>query len=352
MSSIRLGLVGCNGYTGLEVARQIASHPSVQLVAATGRADAGRKLGHVHPSLLGRSAAADLNVESFHAPSLAHRCDVVMTCLPHGAAAATVKQLVDAGTRVIDFSADFRLADRDTYEAHYGGPHPWPQRLGVVPYGLPEFYAAKIATADLVANPGCYPTSALLPIVPLIAEGQIEPTDIIIDAKSGITGAGRSAKVATLYAELNEATSAYAVGTHRHRPEIEELTQRITGTSVRVIFTPHLIPMDRGMLATIYVRPVNTNAAGLRRTLQNRYADEPFVHVVDTPPSTKSIAGTNHVHISVDDSGDRAVIICVIDNLGKGASTAAIQNLNVMFALDPATGLSVEQASSLSRTLP
>lgn len=341
VETIRLGLVGCNGYTGLEVARQIAAHPRVRLVAAAGRADAGRTLGAVHPSLIGRTAAAQLTVESFHAPSLAHRCDVVMTCLPHGAAAQSVRSLVEAGTRVIDFSADFRLADRETYEAFYGGPHPWPERLGTVPYGMPEFFAKKIATADLVANPGCYPTSSLLPLVPLIAAGQINPTDIIIDAKSGITGAGRSAKLNTLFAELNESTSAYGVGTHRHRPEIEELAERMTGTPTRVIFTPHLIPMDRGMLATIYVRPIGVNADGLRQTLADVYADQPFVHVVDTMPTTKSVAGTNHVQIAVAGSGDRVVIVCVIDNLGKGASTAAIQNLNVMFGLDPAAGLNV-----------
>ncbi|TWU05837.1 N-acetyl-gamma-glutamyl-phosphate reductase [Stieleria varia] len=338
--SIAVGLVGATGYTGLEVARLLASHPTAKIVAATARADAGTSIASVHPSLAG---VLDLTLQELDAESLAKRCDVVMCCLPHGASAETVHDLIKAGTRVIDFSADFRLSSRDLYESWYKVVHPWPDRIGKTAYGMPEFFAKEIADADLVANPGCYPTSAILPLAPLVQSGLIDTGDIIVDSKSGVSGAGRSAKIGTLYCETNESISAYSVGSHRHQPEIEDLVHRIAGTSVRVVFTPHLTPMDRGILSTIYVRPTSgdakTSAEQVMRTWRERYAGCPFITPVDHLPATKHVAGTNRVQMTVRASGDRLVLVCAIDNLAKGASGAAIQNMNVMFSLDETTGL-------------
>ena len=341
---IRVGIIGATGYTALEVARLLQSHPEAELVAVTSRADAGKPLAEIHPSLAGR---CDVAIESFDAESIAGRCDVVMCCLPHGASAETVHQLVGAGARVIDFSADFRLSSLEVYEKWYGVKHPWPERIGNVVYGMPEFFASEIADADVVANPGCYPTSAILPLAPLVKAGLIECDDIIIDSKSGVSGAGRSAKVATLYCETNESIAAYAVGTHRHGPEIDDLVHRIAGANVSTIFTPHLTPMDRGILSTIYVRPQSslkpTSSGDVPGKIMDcwraAYADQPFVTAVDHLPSTKHVAGTNYVQMTVRASGDRLVLICAIDNLAKGASGAAIQNMNVMFGLGQSVGL-------------
>ena len=263
-----------------------------------------------------------------------------MCCLPHGASAETVRQLAGAGTRVIDFSADFRLSSLEVYESWYQVKHPWPEMFGQVVYGMPEFFAESIRSADIVANPGCYPTSAILPLAPLLKAGLIAATDLIVDSKSGVSGAGRSAKVATLYCETNESIAAYAVGSHRHGPEIDDLVQRISGTAVQVTFTPHVTPMDRGILSTIYAKATSPDAIDeIMETLRSAYADCPFVNVVDHLPSTKHVAGTNFVQMTARESGGHIVLVCAIDNLAKGASGAAIQNMNVMFDVDQRTGL-------------
>ncbi|MEO1616419.1 MAG: N-acetyl-gamma-glutamyl-phosphate reductase [Planctomycetota bacterium] len=338
--SISVALIGATGYTGLEVARWLLRHPEAQLTLATARADAGKCISEVHPSLAGRLA---ITLEELDALSVAQRCDVALCCLPHAASAETVKALSAAGTRVIDFSADFRLSSLDVYEKWYGVQHPWPERVGKTVYGLPEFFADQIREADIVANPGCYPTSAILPLTPLIKDGLIESSDIIIDSKSGVSGAGRSAKVATLYCETNESIAAYAVGQHRHQPEIEDLVHRISGKDTEVIFTPHLTPMTRGILSTLYVRPVDdspeTVAKRVRDCWDTHYASHPFVSAVDHLPATGHVAGSNSVQMAVRPAGDRLILLCAIDNLVKGASGAAIQNLNVMHGLAPTTGL-------------
>ncbi|MEM0926073.1 MAG: N-acetyl-gamma-glutamyl-phosphate reductase, partial [Planctomycetota bacterium] len=245
--SISVALIGATGYTGLEVARCLLRHPEAQLNVATARADAGRCLSEVHPSLAGRLA---LQLTELDPEAIAKQCDVALCCLPHAASAETVKALCEAGIRVIDFSADFRLSSLETYERWYGVSHPWPERVGATVYGLPEFFADEIRDAQVVANPGCYPTSAILPLAPLVREGLIETDDIIVDSKSGVSGAGRSPKVATLYCETNESIAAYAVAQHRHQPEIEDLVARISGSEIDVLFTPHLTPMTRGILST------------------------------------------------------------------------------------------------------
>jgi len=339
--SLSVALVGTTGYTGLEVARLLLGHPQADLVVATARAEAGKSIAEVHPSLVGR---LELPLEELDPEAIARRCDVAMCCLPHGASAETVKQLCGAGVRVIDFSADFRLSSLRTYQHWYGVDHPWPERVGKTVYGMPEFFADEIADADLVANPGCYPTSAILPLAPLIRAGLIEANDIIVDSKSGVSGAGRSPKVMTLYCEANESIAAYAVGSHRHQPEIEDLLQRIGGHKTGVLFTPHLTPMNRGILSTIYVRPANGSAeesvARVMQCWRDCYAKNAFIKPVEHLPATAHVAGTNYVQMAVRRAGDRLVLLSAIDNLTKGASGAAVQNMNVMFGMDQSMGLS------------
>lgn len=339
--TVRVGIIGATGYTALETLQILLRHPEAEVTVATSRSEAGQQIGVVHPVLAGRMS---LGITDYDAGRIAQDCDLAMCCLPHGASAQTVRQLVEAGVRVIDFSADFRLSTVAAYTQHYGIEHPWPERVGNTVYGLPEWFGDKIASADLVANPGCYPTSAILPLGPLLAEGWIEPTDIIIDSKSGISGAGRTPKLNTLYCEAAESISAYAIGNHRHQPEIVDLLGRFSGVTSEVIFTPHLTPMDRGILSTIYVRPSAkaAGAGGLSRVAevwQRHYGGETFVHAVAHIPATKHVAFTNHVQMTARASGNRWVLVSAIDNLIKGASGAAVQNMNVMFGLDPRMGL-------------
>ena len=335
--TIRVGIVGATGYTALETARLLLNHPSAEIVAATSRADAGKPLCSVHPFLAGR---CDVELQTLDAAEIAKQCDVVMCCLPHGASAETVKQLVQHGTRVVDFSADFRLSSVEVYEHWYKVQHPWPERIGNTAYGVPEFFADEIRGADVVANPGCFPTSAILPLAPTVQAGLIESDDIVVDSKTGVSGAGRSLKLNTLYCESNESTAAYAPGAHRHQPEMEDLVNRITGIPIKVLFTPHLTPMDRGILSTIYVKRTNGSTANdVLNCWRDKYADSLFVHPVEHSPATKHVAGTNHVQMTARDAGDRLILICAIDNLTKGASGAAVQNMNVMFGIDQAAGL-------------
>ena len=335
MKKIRVGIVGATGYTALELTRLLLQHPQATVVAATSRSDAGKSLSEVHPSLAGR---CEIEVTNLDAAELAKQCDVVMCCLPHGASAETVRDLVQHGVRVIDFSADFRLSNLDVYEKWYGVKHPWPERFGTAVYGMPEFFADSIRDADIVANPGCYPTSAILPLAPLVSEGLIETEDIIIDSKSGVSGAGRSPKLGTLYCEVNESIAAYAVGAHRHQPEIDDLVQRVSGKPISSLFTPHLTPMDRGILSTLYVR-TERPARELIDCWNRTYSGSAFVRAVAHLPATKHVAGTNFVQMTARDAGPRVVLLCAIDNLAKGASGAAIQNMNVMFGLPEASGL-------------
>ena len=336
MKNIRVGIIGATGYTALEVARLLQSHSGATVVAATSRTHAGEALSAVHPSLSGR---CDVTIESFSPDRLAEQCDVAMCCLPHGASAETVQQLVQHGVRVIDFSADFRLSDVDVYHQWYDVQHPWPERVGATAYGIPEFFADDIRNADIVANPGCYSTSAILPLAPLLQAGLIETDDIIIDSKSGVSGAGRSAKLSTLYCETNETISAYAVGCHRHQPEIDDIVHRVSGKSIKSLFTPHLTPMDRGILSTIYVRPRSAGIEDIMACWQDRFADSAFIQPVTHLPATKHVAGTNYVQMTARAADSRAILVCAIDNLVKGASGAAIQNMNVMFGLEETTGL-------------
>ena len=335
---VRVAIVGASGYTALEAIEWLIDHPHVEIVAATSRQADGSMLADMHPSLLHRIR---LPVEDLSAQQIAQRCDVAMTCLPHGASAHIIMELLAAGCRVIDLSADYRLSTPELYQKWYGEAHPDPGRLGSTPYGLPELFADQLADAPLVANPGCYPTSAILPLSPLLKEGLISPKDIVVDSKSGVSGAGRTPKLGNLYCEVNESISAYSVGNHRHQPEIVDIVKRFSGIEPEIIFTPHLTPMERGILSTIYVHPVSgVTANQIRECLMSYYPLDGFVRVVSHLPATKYVARTNYVDISVRENGPRIILLSAIDNLVKGASGAAVQNLNHMFGFPASMGLS------------
>lgn len=326
---IRVAILGATGYTALEAIKILLRHPQAKIVLVTSRQEGRPAIASIHPSLTGR---LDLHVEDPPPAEIAQRADCVLSCLPHAASAEIAMKLLAAGTRVIDFSADYRLDDAASYQQWYEHTHPDPARLGKTVYGLPELFGEQIPKAQLVANPGCYPTSAILPLAPLLKANVIEPTDIVVDSKSGVSGAGRTPKLNTLYPECNESISAYSVGKHRHMPEIEQILGRATGKTIEVIFTPHLVPMDRGILTVCYARPVRSiSAEDVIATLREFYAGKPFVRVVDHLPATKDVSGTNYCHLTARVVRGRIVLVSVIDNLIKGASGAAVQNMNLMF---------------------
>ncbi|RMF40914.1 MAG: N-acetyl-gamma-glutamyl-phosphate reductase [Planctomycetota bacterium] len=334
---IRVGIMGATGYTAIEAIRILLRHPHVELMAATSRQAGGTALGDLHPQFNGRT---NLMVEDLTPQETAERCDLVLCCLPHAASAPIVTELLAHGARVIDLSADYRLSARELYEHWYGVSHPDPGRIGSVPYGLPELFHDQIAGAKLVANPGCYPTSAILPLAPLIKHQLIETDMIIVDAKSGVSGAGRSPKLTNLYSEVNESVAAYSVGAHRHQPEIVDVLERFTHHKPHIVFTPHLIPMDRGILSTIYVRPTDGASANqIRECLATFYSDQPFVRVVPHLPATKHVIHTNYCDIAVRESDGWIVLLSAIDNLVKGASGAAVQCMNIMNGWDQTTAL-------------
>jgi N-acetyl-gamma-glutamyl-phosphate reductase len=334
---IRVGIVGASGYTAIESIRWLLRHPNVAITAATSRQGDGSPISNMHPELEQR---LDLGVEDLSPKQIAERCDVAFCCLPHGASAHQCMELLDAGCKVIDLSADYRLGTPQLYQQWYGETHPDPSRLGSTPYGLPELFGSQLQNAKLVANPGCYPTSAILPLAPLLKEAIIEATGIVVDSKSGVSGAGRTPKLGNLYVECNESFSAYSVGNHRHQPEIIDILGRFTGRDPELVFTPHLVPMERGILSTIYVRPKNAVTANqVRDCLQAFYAKKPFVRVVPHLPATKNVARTNYCDIAVRENGGWIILVSAIDNLVKGASGAAVQNMNCLFGLDSTLGL-------------
>jgi N-acetyl-gamma-glutamyl-phosphate reductase len=332
-----VAILGATGYTAVELIKILLRHPEVEITTLTSRSEGSPHVAAVHPSLVGR---LDLRLEDLPPEVVATRADCVFCCLPHGAAASVVPKLLAAGTKVVDFSADYRLSSAAVYEDWYGQKHPDPGRLGHVVYGLPELFRERIRPAKLVANPGCYTTSAILPLTPLVKAGLIEPASIIIDSKSGVTGAGRTPKLTTLFPECNESISCYNVGRHRHTPEIEEIVSAGSGRATSVIFTPHLVPMDRGILSTIYCAPTGPVAEGQAlSTLREFYADEPFVRVVEHLPGSKDSSGTNFCDITVRVVRGRLILISSLDNLVKGASGAAVQNFNLMFGFPETTAL-------------
>ncbi|WP_437206002.1 N-acetyl-gamma-glutamyl-phosphate reductase [Planctomicrobium sp. SH664] len=333
---VRVGIQGATGYTALELIRLLLRHPQVEITAVTSRSETG-PVSQIHPSLAGR---LDLNFANLSPAQLAEQADVCFCCLPHRASMEAIPSLLSAGLRVIDLSADYRLTDPSVYETWYGHVHTDPTRLGSTVYGLPELYRQQIKGQSLIANPGCYTSTAILALAPLLRGKLIDPQNIIIDAKSGVSGAGRTPKIETLYSECNESLSAYAVGNHRHTPEIEQVLSDTSGLPVEVIFTPHLTPMDRGIFATIYAVPASgVTLEKVQQTLRDFYAEEPFVTVVDHLPKTKDVAFTNNVHLTARMVRGKVVVLAVLDNLIKGAAGVAVQNLNLLCDFDETTAL-------------
>ena len=334
---IDVAILGATGYTALEAIRLLLRHPEARIVAVTSRQEGRPPISTVHPSLVGR---LDLPLEDLAPEEVGERARCVLSCLPHCASAEIIPRVLAAGATVIDFSADYRLDDAATYLEWYGHEHPDAGRLGGTVYGLPELFRDRIAGAQLVANPGCYATSAILPLAPLMRSGLFHTDDIIVDSKSGVSGAGRSPKLTTHFPECNESMSAYNVGRHRHTPEIEQIVARFAGVRPQVIFTPQLAPMDRGILSTIYVRPRREIAeADVMDILREAYAGERFVRIVDHLPATKDTVGTNFIDVTARVVRGRVLLISCEDNLVKGAAGAAVQNLNCVFGLPEALGL-------------
>lgn len=333
----RIAILGATGYTALELIKILLRHPGAEIVAVTSRQEGQPPIATIHPALTDR---LDLRLEDLTPAEIAARAECVFSCLPHGASSAVIPHLLAAGARVVDFSADYRLNDAAVFAQWYGQKHTDPERLGKVVYGLPELYRPEIPSAPLVANPGCYPTTAILALAPLLKAGLIEAADIIVDSKSGVSGAGRTLKLTTLYPECNESISAYNIGRHRHTPEIDQYLSAAAGKPVEVIFTPQLVPMDRGILTTAYARPAGPiSEEKLMQALEEFYADEPFVRVVEHLPGTKDCALTNYCDITARLVRGRVMTISCIDNLIKGASGAAVQNFNLMFGYPETTAL-------------
>lgn len=340
---IKVGIVGGTGYTGVELLRLLAQHPDVELKAITSRKESGMPVADMYPSLRGRVSLAfcDPNDAGLSA------CDVVFFATPHGVAMAQAPELLAAGVRIIDLAADFRLRDTAVFERWYGMAHACPQILAESVYGLPEVNREAIRAARVIGLPGCYPTSVQLGYLPLIeraAGDLVDPGSLIADCKSGVSGAGRKAEVHTLLAEASDNFKAYGVGGHRHHPEIVQGLEAIAGRPVSLVFTPHLVPMIRGIHSTLYarIRP-GARDTDFQALFERRYADEPFVDVMPAgaTPETRSVRASNMVRIAVHrpQGGDTLVILVVEDNLVKGASGQGVQAMNLMFGLPETTGL-------------
>ncbi|HEX79498.1 MAG TPA: N-acetyl-gamma-glutamyl-phosphate reductase [Dehalococcoidia bacterium] len=333
MDKAMAGIINVTGYAGIECARLLSSHPQVTLATVTGRSAAGHRLADVFPHL----ADSNLTIEE-----KLGEVDIVLVAMPHKESAREVLSLIEKGIKVVDLSADFRLKDETEYNEWYGVSHPAPQLLSQAVYGLTELYRNEIAGAQLVANPGCYPTGAILAMAPAVKQGLIKEY-IVVDSKSGVSGAGRSLNIKTHYAEANEDTTAYALEGHRHLPEIiQELGLLQPDKKMRITFVPHLVPMTRGILSTCYAPLAGKiTAQELKQIYSDFYSEEPFVKVTDTPPHTKHTRGSNLclIHPTVDGRTGMMVVISCIDNLIKGAAGQAVQNMNLMLGLPETAGL-------------
>lgn len=338
---LKVAIVGASGYTGVELLRILYGHPEVAVTCVTSEQSAGKRISDVFPSLRGR---CELLLENLEPVRIAEKADFIFTALPHKAAMEVVPTFLRLEKRVVDLSADYRLQDAREYERWYE-PHMSPELLKKAVYGLPELRRARIAGANLVANPGCYPTSVILGLAPLLKKKLIDITTIIADSKSGVSGAGRSAKVDNLFCEVNDGFKAYGVGgAHRHIPEIEQELGHLAGQKVTISFTPHLVPMDRGILSTIYVSPVEImTTAELVKLYEDFYHGEPFVRVLPPGsfPSTAHVRGANFcdIGLALDQRTGRVIVVSAIDNLVKGASGQAVQNMNLMCGLPENMGL-------------
>ena len=340
---IPVAVVGASGYTGVELLRLLADHPRVSLAHLCAHRNAGQRAADLFPNLLGR---VDLVCRPFDADEVAANAKVAFLALPHGESVPAAKALLERGLTVLDLSADFRLHDAAAYAQWYG-EHTAPELLDVAVYGQPELHRERLTGARLVAVPGCYPTATILALAPLLAARLVQPSGIIVDAKSGTSGAGRTPGLATHFSEAGEGVRAYKVAEHRHTPEIEQELAQVAGEPVVITFTPHLLPMSRGILATCYATPTATpNGATRSRAdyldaLRARYAGERFVQVVEHPPDTAHLRGSNQVHVGawVDARAGRVVVMGAIDNLVKGAAGQAVQAMNAVLGWPESTGV-------------
>jgi N-acetyl-gamma-glutamyl-phosphate reductase len=338
---VRVAIVGATGYAGVEALRLLAQHPAARVTYLASHSQAGQRIGDVYPHL---GPAGEAPLRPVDVEAIAAEADVALLSLPARQGLELAPQLLRRGVRVIDFGADFRLKDAEAYARYYGGPHTAPELLREAVYGLTEFHRAEVAGARLVANPGCYPTAALFALWPALAAGVVLPEDIIVDAKSGVSGAGRQPTPTGHLPEADDNVFPYKIaGEHRHTPEMEQELSLAAGRPVRVSFSPHQVPMSRGLVATCYARlGRELDTAAVQALYREAYAGEPFVQVLERGlPSTKATMGSNAVHVAVraDLRAGRLVAVAAIDNLGKGAAGQAVQNLNRMFGLDETAGL-------------
>ena len=335
----KVAVIGASGFTGAELLRICASHPDLEVAVATGDSMAGRDVADLYPSLAPAYGGTQFVP---YVPGVVSGCDLAFCGLPNGASQAVVPELRDDVKHVVDLAADFRLDDPGLYPEWYGAEHTAPELLDEFVFGLPELFRSHIQGAELVAAPGCYVTTASLALAPLVTAGVVEPTGIIVDAASGVSGAGRPPRANTTFCAVDEDFTAYGLLDHRHTPEIEMALSRHAGTGVQVLFTPHLAPMNRGILATCYARPVaGTSTSEVLGVLGDAYCDEPFVVVSERSPSTKATLGSNSVHITAraDDRTGWVIVIAALDNLVKGASGQAVQCANLALGIDETAGL-------------
>ncbi|HXG46142.1 MAG TPA: N-acetyl-gamma-glutamyl-phosphate reductase, partial [Methylomirabilota bacterium] len=348
----KVAIVGASGYSGEELVRLLLQHPQVELTAVTSRQSAGQTVAQVFPKFASHPRSRSLRFTEPNAALLARQAEIVFLALPHGVAAEFAVPLLQAGCVVIDLSADFRLKSPDTYKEFYGHDHPAPDLLGRAVYGLPELHRTSIMGATLIASPGCYPTSILLPTIPLLRARLIRPTGIIANSLSGVSGAGRKAEVDYLFCECNESVRPYGVPKHRHLSEIEEQLGLVTGSPVVIQFTPHLIPVNRGILTTLYLAPARefhtaAEAEALGQQIEScfreAYGQAPFVRLLEgrALPDTKNVVGTNVIEIAwrLDPRTGRLIVMSAEDNIVKGASGQAVQSMNILCGFPETTGL-------------
>jgi N-acetyl-gamma-glutamyl-phosphate reductase len=335
----KIGIIGGTGYTGVELIRLLVRHPQAEIMVITSRSESGRRVSEIFPSLRG---VCELEYSKPDSKSFAE-CDVVFSATPNGIAMSMARELLDAGIRLIDLAADFRIKDVAVWEHWYGMQHACPELIDEAVYGLPEINREAIRSARLVANPGCYPTAVTLGWLPLLGAGLVDAMDLIADVKSGVSGAGRGANVGSLLTEAGDSFKAYGVSGHRHHPEILQNLTQLSGAPTELVFTPHLTPMIRGIHATLYAKLLPGQDVDLQALYEAAYADEPFVDVMPAGslPETRSVRGSNICRIAVYQNGQRVIVLSVIDNLVKGAAGQAVQNFNLIFAYDEMTGLDV-----------
>lgn len=334
---VRVAIVGPTGYTAYEAIRVLLRHPHAEVTVLASRRDPQPHIADIFPALRGM---IDLRCEPITPEAIARKADVALMCLPHKVAMESVPCFLSAGMKVVDLSADYRLRNPADYQQWYQHEHVDPRNLAEAAFGLPEYYRRQIRTAKLVANPGCYPTSAILGIAPFVKRGLVEPADLIVSAGSGVSGAGKEARPEHHFPERNETFEAYGVGTHRHMIEIQRTLEDIAGSPLNLTFVPHLVPMHRGILSTIFLKPRQLmTAEQALAVLTEQYKDEPFIRVREDLPSTKDVALTNFCDVTVRVAAGKLVVLSAIDNLIKGAAGQAIQNMNLQFGLPETAGL-------------